>query len=170
MATISIGHSVVDAEHVCELAYVCGVKPQGLCCGADLIGNGSGSLFYADFLRESLNAEPALLKILVVDDHTIVRDGLGAARARTGMDVVGSVGTGAEAVEWARRLRPDVVIMDLVLHDFSGLDATRSILSELPATRIIRKIERLRRTWARRRRRHVFREPRGSSRARSTKR
>ncbi len=77
-------------------------------------------------------------RLLVVDDHGIVRDGLTALLEREeGMTVVGQAATGEEAILAAQRLRPDVIIMDLVLPDLNGIDATRRILSELPLTRII---------------------------------
>jgi DNA-binding NarL/FixJ family response regulator len=80
----------------------------------------------------------SLVRILVVDDHCIVRDGLAVLLDRyDGMKVVGSVATGEEAVLAAHRLRPDVIIMDLVLPALNGIDATRRIISELPQTRII---------------------------------
>jgi DNA-binding NarL/FixJ family response regulator len=77
-------------------------------------------------------------RILLVDDHDIVREGLMALLSRTaGMTVVGSAVTGEEAVSAARRLNPDVIVMDLVLPALNGLDATRRILSEWPLTHII---------------------------------
>jgi DNA-binding NarL/FixJ family response regulator len=87
-----------------------------------------------------MDGAPALLptKILLVDDHDIVREGLMALLGRTGgMTVVGSAATGEEAVLAARRLNPDVIVMDLVLPALNGLDATRRILSEWPLTHII---------------------------------
>src|SRR5258708_9926332 len=83
---------------------------------------------------------PALLptRILLVDGHDIVREGLMALLSRAvGMTVVGSAVTGEEAVLAARRLSPDVIVMDLVLPALNGLDATRSILRERPLTHII---------------------------------
>ncbi|MHB8475835.1 MAG: response regulator [Steroidobacteraceae bacterium] len=54
-----------------------------------------------------------------------------------GMKIVGCAATGVEAVLAAHHLRPDVIIMDLVLPALNGIDATRQIISELPRTRII---------------------------------
>ena len=77
-------------------------------------------------------------KILVVDDHGIVRDGLIALLGRAGgMQVVGCAGSGEEAVLAARGLRPDVIVMDLVMPALNGFDATRRILAEEPLTHII---------------------------------
>jgi DNA-binding NarL/FixJ family response regulator len=78
------------------------------------------------------------IRILVVDDHCVVREGIAILLERdTGMKIVGSAASGEEAVLAAHRLRPDVIIMDLVLPALNGIDATLRILSGLPRTRII---------------------------------
>jgi two-component system invasion response regulator UvrY len=78
------------------------------------------------------------LRILVVDDHGIVREGLTALLERDhSMRVIGFATTGEEAVIAARRLRPDVIIMDLVLPDLNGIDATQRILRDAPDARIL---------------------------------
>jgi DNA-binding NarL/FixJ family response regulator len=75
---------------------------------------------------------------MVVDDHGIVRDGVSALLEReANMKVVGVAATGKEAVLAAARLRPAVVVMDLMLPDLSGVDATERILSVLPQTRVV---------------------------------
>jgi DNA-binding NarL/FixJ family response regulator len=79
-----------------------------------------------------------LTRILVVDDHSVVRDGLAVILDREeGIRVVGCAATGEEAVGAAQRLRPEVVIMDLVLPALNGIDATRQIIHELPRTHVI---------------------------------
>src|SRR5258708_21216534 len=91
-------------------------------------------------MSKPMDGAPALLptKIVLVDDHDIVREGLMALLGRAGgMTVVGSAASGEEAVLAARRLNPDVIVMDLVLPALNGLDATRRILSEWPLTHII---------------------------------
>jgi len=75
--------------------------------------------------------------ILVVDDHGIVRDGISMLLQGNGHQVVGTAATGKEAILEALRLAPDVIIMDLVLPDLNGIDATEYILRRLPLTRII---------------------------------
>jgi two-component system, NarL family, response regulator NreC len=76
--------------------------------------------------------------ILIVDDHGIVRDGIRSLlRCQDGMDVVGLAATGEQAVLAAQHLRPDVIIMDLVLPILNGIEATRRILASLPLTKII---------------------------------
>jgi two-component system, NarL family, invasion response regulator UvrY len=78
------------------------------------------------------------LRILVVDDHGIVREGLAALLERDdSIRIVGFATTGEEAVLAAQRLRPDVIIMDLVLPDLNGIDATQRILRDVPGTRIL---------------------------------
>jgi DNA-binding NarL/FixJ family response regulator len=67
------------------------------------------------------------LRILVADDHPIFRDGLRTALASEEMEVVGEAAAGAEAVEMAAALQPDVVLMDLQMPGGSGIDATRAI-------------------------------------------
>ena len=76
--------------------------------------------------------------LLVVDDHEVVRQGLVALLdRRAGFQVVAEAGTAAEAVEQARRFRPDLVVMDVRLPDGSGIEACRDIRSELPETRVV---------------------------------
>jgi DNA-binding NarL/FixJ family response regulator len=76
--------------------------------------------------------------ILVVDDYDIVRDGLIATLERDQqLRVVGVAATGAEAVSASRRLRPDLVVMDLILPQLSGIDAIERILRRRPQTRIV---------------------------------
>lgn len=78
------------------------------------------------------------IRIVLVDDHGIVRDCLTVLiEKQPGMLVVGSAADGKEAVAAALRLKPDLIIMDLVLRDMNGTDATEQILELLPATRII---------------------------------
>ena len=78
------------------------------------------------------------IRIVVVDDHGIVRDGLCALLdGHFHMQVVGSVANGKDAIIAAGRLKPDVIVMDLVLPELSGVDATSRILAVLPLTRIV---------------------------------
>jgi two-component system, NarL family, response regulator DevR len=78
------------------------------------------------------------LRLLVVDDHEVVRQGLVALLdRRAGFEVVAQAGTVAEAVAGARRHQPDIVVMDVRLPDGSGIEACREIRAELPGTRVI---------------------------------
>src|ERR1700722_7061034 len=76
--------------------------------------------------------------ILVVDDHGIVREGLIALlKCHSDIQVLGSAVSGAEAIVAAQRLKPSIIIMDLLLPDMSGIEATKRILAFLPLTRVI---------------------------------
>jgi two-component system, NarL family, response regulator DevR len=80
----------------------------------------------------------SVLRVLVVDDHEVVRQGLVALLGRReGFQVVGEAGTVAEAIEAARRHHPEIVVMDVRLPDGSGIEACREIRAELPETRVI---------------------------------
>jgi DNA-binding NarL/FixJ family response regulator len=78
------------------------------------------------------------ITILLADDHTIVREGLRALlEAQSDIEVIGEAQTGRQAVQLARELRPDVVIMDIAMPLLNGLEATRQILKVAPATRVL---------------------------------
>ena len=77
-------------------------------------------------------------RILLCDDHEVVREGLrGLMGRQEGMSVVGEAGTVAEVVEAAARTKPDVVIMDVRLPDGSGVEACRTIRETRPETKVI---------------------------------
>jgi DNA-binding NarL/FixJ family response regulator len=78
------------------------------------------------------------LRILVVDDHAVVRRGVRSLlESHEGWEVCGEATTGRDAVEQSRRLRPDVIVMDLSLPELNGLDATRHILKDAPETEVL---------------------------------
>ena len=78
------------------------------------------------------------IRILIADDHTIVRIGLTALLgAEKDFEVVGEAKNGLEAVKSAKALRPDVIIMDLVMPKKNGIDATAEILEALPTTKVL---------------------------------
>jgi len=80
----------------------------------------------------------AAIRVLVVDDHEIVRKGIRALLAtKRDIEVVGEAPDGEQAVAQARKLCPDVVLMDLVMPRMDGIQATREILALLPKTRVI---------------------------------
>lgn len=77
-------------------------------------------------------------RILIVDDHSVVRQGLQMFLALDPeIEVVGEVSNGAEAVEFVKRVRPDVVLMDLLMPVMDGIEATKIIRREYPDTEVI---------------------------------
>ena len=78
------------------------------------------------------------IAVLIADDHPLVRHGLRTfLETLDDVEVVGEAGNGAEAVEQAARLVPDVVLMDLVMPELDGVEATRRIRAESPTTKVI---------------------------------
>ena len=78
------------------------------------------------------------IRLLLVDDHEVVRVGLRTVlQDNQGITIIGEAGSRAQAVREARRLKPDVILMDVRLPDGSGVEACREILSEHPSSRII---------------------------------
>jgi two-component system, NarL family, response regulator LiaR len=78
------------------------------------------------------------IRVLIADDHTVVRQGLRAfLDGDHGLEVVGEARDGAEAVRMAQRLRPDVVLMDLLMPVLDGLAATAIVRRELPDTEVL---------------------------------
>ena len=78
------------------------------------------------------------IRVLLCDDHAVVREGLARLLESTeGIDVVGGAADGAEAVEAALALRPDVVLMDLQMPKVDGVEATRRIAAEAPGCQVV---------------------------------
>ena len=82
--------------------------------------------------------DDAKIRVIVADDHPIVRSGIvGLIALDPGLEVVGQAANGAEAVDLAARLRPEVVLMDLRMPGTSGIEATSRIAAELPEVRVL---------------------------------
>lgn len=78
------------------------------------------------------------ITVLLVEDHTIVRQGLRLLIEAGGdIEIVGEAKTGREAVQMASDLRPEVIVMDIAMPLLNGLQATRQILKNLPATKVL---------------------------------
>jgi NarL family two-component system response regulator LiaR len=83
-------------------------------------------------------ATPARIRVMVVDDHRVVRSGLTAFMlAADDLELVGEASDGRQAVELCRRVRPDVVLMDLVMPEMDGAAATRAIRESCPETQVV---------------------------------
>jgi len=78
------------------------------------------------------------IRILLADDHKIMREGLRTLLAQErDMEVVGEAQDGRATLQLARKAAPDVVIMDVVMPDLNGIEATRRIVADLPRTKVI---------------------------------
>jgi DNA-binding NarL/FixJ family response regulator len=78
-----------------------------------------------------------MVRVLIADDHTMVREGLRWALEHAGIDVVGEASDGEEAVDMAEQFHPDVVLMDLSLPVLSGVAATKRIRTLVPDTSVL---------------------------------
>jgi DNA-binding NarL/FixJ family response regulator len=77
------------------------------------------------------------MKIVIADDHRLVRDGLRALLEREGMEVVGEAASGREVIPLFFGVRPDVLIMDVAMPELNGIDATRQVLAASPLAKVI---------------------------------
>lgn len=77
------------------------------------------------------------MRIVLVDDHALFRDGVASLLSAWGHDVVGQAADGSAALELVRRLGPDLVLMDVRMPGISGLEATRRIAAENPSVAIV---------------------------------
>lgn len=78
------------------------------------------------------------VRVMIVDDHSIMRDGLREMLDRSeDFQVVGQARDGCEAVDVARRVKPDVIIMDVIMPLKNGIDACRDVMEAVPGTRVL---------------------------------
>jgi len=77
------------------------------------------------------------MKVLLADDHRMMRDGLRVILEKRSIEVVGEAGDGREACALAERLRPDIVVMDVAMPELNGIDATRRLVATVPGSKII---------------------------------
>lgn len=77
------------------------------------------------------------MRVLLADDHRMMRDGLRAVLEKAGFEVVGEAAGGREAIAEAKRLRPDVLIVDVAMPELNGVEVTRRLRAEAPEIEII---------------------------------
>lgn len=78
------------------------------------------------------------IKVLLVDDHNMVRQGLRVLlEVEPDIRIIGEAETGRQAVQLAKTLRPDVIVMDVAMPNLNGLEATRQILKEMPDAKVL---------------------------------
>lgn len=77
------------------------------------------------------------IRVVIADDHQVVRDGLSVLLQGQGIDIVGQAGDGKQAVEQVNSCRPDVVLLDIRMGDVDGLTALSEIRKQLPDVRVI---------------------------------
>jgi DNA-binding NarL/FixJ family response regulator len=98
---------------------------------------GSSATYVPSELPQRRAVTNGSVKLLLVDDHALLRQSLRTLLEREGLEVIGEAGGGAEAVELAERLHPDVAVVDFAMPDQNGIEATRQIAQVSPATRVI---------------------------------
>ncbi|HEY9179670.1 MAG TPA: response regulator transcription factor [Candidatus Baltobacteraceae bacterium] len=76
-------------------------------------------------------------RILIVDDHALVRAGLRTELAAAGFDVAGEAGDGPAGLQAVRDMHPDVAVIDVALPGYDGIELTRRIKAEFPGTRVV---------------------------------
>jgi DNA-binding NarL/FixJ family response regulator len=77
------------------------------------------------------------VRLLLADDHRMLRESLRRAMEEHGFDVVGEAPDGAEAVRLAKELRPDVILMDVTMPVLDGVEATRQVRDQVPGTQVV---------------------------------
>ncbi|MFC1944865.1 response regulator [Chloroflexota bacterium] len=88
--------------------------------------------------RSILGKATKRIRVLIVDDHSVVRDGIKSILGlQSDMEVVGQAVNGKEAIEKVGAVSPDIVIMDIMMPEMTGLEATKQIYKEYPQTRVV---------------------------------
>ena len=77
------------------------------------------------------------IRLMLADDHRMLREGLRRSMSEQGFDIVGEAGDGDEAVRLAEKLEPDVVLMDVTMPGVDGVEATRQIKGTMPQIRVV---------------------------------
>jgi DNA-binding NarL/FixJ family response regulator len=84
-----------------------------------------------------MSAAPEKLRVVLVDDHPVYRQGLAKLLVECGVDVVAQAGNGADALRIVEETAPDVIVMDLNMPGMSGVDVTRRLIERAPSTRVL---------------------------------
>ena len=77
------------------------------------------------------------MKVVLADDHRMMRDGLRALLERAGVTVVGEAANGREAIAEAKRLHPEILVIDIAMPELNGIDATRRLTAKIPDVKVI---------------------------------
>jgi DNA-binding NarL/FixJ family response regulator len=77
------------------------------------------------------------IRLMLADDHRMLREGLSRSMREQGFDIVGEAGDGAEAVSLALNVRPDVILMDVTMPEIDGVEACRQVRAQLPDTKVV---------------------------------
>jgi DNA-binding NarL/FixJ family response regulator len=88
-------------------------------------------------LARSVHASPETLRVVLVDDHPVYRQGLAKLLTECGVDVVAQAGNGPDAMKIVEQAAPDVVVMDLNMPGMSGVEVTRRLTERNPASRVL---------------------------------
>ena len=84
-----------------------------------------------------MSAAPEQLRVVLVDDHPVYREGLARLLSQSGVEVVAQAGNGPDALSIVEEAAPDVVVMDLNMPGMSGVDVTRKLVERNPATKVL---------------------------------
>jgi len=84
-----------------------------------------------------MSATPEPLRVVLVDDHPVYREGLAKLLLECGVDVIAQAGNGADALSLVEEMAPDVVVMDLNMPGMSGVEVTRKLVARTPASRVL---------------------------------
>jgi DNA-binding NarL/FixJ family response regulator len=129
---------VIDAP--AEKQLLCGwCRTEGMQCEAeDYISKPVNVASLVPLIEKLLDRATRRIKVLVADDHTIVREGIRAVLSlQRDMQVIGEAVNGQEALEKTVELSPDVVLMDIVMPVMNGLEATKRLCRECPLAKVL---------------------------------
>jgi two-component system, NarL family, response regulator LiaR len=114
------------------------MKDSGMLGGASTMAAGAGHRVEVTTLASSTPNEVRPIRVMLVDDHAVVRSGLGAfLLAFDDLELVGEASSGREALRVCGQLAPDVILMDLVMPEMDGAAATKAIRAQFPDVQVI---------------------------------